>query len=119
MFNWFKRKSKAESFLSYWDVGDLDGFEKIDNYDSIQFVDNDSDKIIYFSTLHVSGSDLVIPDMGSAQPTVTEVTDGWQFKSLKRSGNKILVCVISLKNYNDIEWAKNFFNSISPNSDIN
>lgn len=114
MFSWFKRKRNPDSFLSYWDTGDLMGFKKIDNDDSVQFVDDRSNKIIYFSMLIVSGNNLILPSTHNVEPTITESEGGWQLKGMKKSGTKILVCVISLKNYNDVEWAKNFFNLIAP-----
>ncbi|WP_342646624.1 hypothetical protein [Mucilaginibacter sp. CSA2-8R] len=116
MLSWFKRKSNTNSFLSHWNIGELNGFKEIDNDDSIQFVDEGSNKIIYFSTLLISNNNHLLPNLHNVEPTVSESANGWQLKGVKKSGNKILLCVISLKHQDDIEWAKNFFNLIVPNS---
>ncbi|MCO5949407.1 hypothetical protein [Mucilaginibacter flavidus] len=114
MFNWFKRNSQGKSILANWNIEDIPGFEKIYNPDSVQYVNNDGSKVIYFSVLTVSGNDLFPIDAYTVDPSVIEDTNGWKLKGAKKSKNQILVCVISGVNPDDIGWAKAFFDSIKP-----
>ena len=110
MFNWFKRK---KSILVNWDFEDIEGFKMIKNLDSIQFVNENSTKIIYFSVLYVDGGGIL--DSYAGKPTIIETENGWQLKGSKKGPNKILVCVISVSRKDDIEWARTFFESITSN----
>ena len=42
-----------------WDVDPGSGFELINNQDSIQYVNEDASRVIYFSVLDVSGNDII------------------------------------------------------------
>jgi hypothetical protein len=110
MFNWFKRK---KSFLQNWHFEDILGFEMIQNSDSIQYVNKDASKTIYFSVLNVSGSDVFSIDSFAGKPTIIENINGWQLKGAKKFKNQVLICVISVSKQNDVEWAKIFFDSIT------
>lgn len=114
MFNWFKRNNQKKFILSGWDIDDVPGFEKIENTDSIQYVNEAGRKAIYLSMLTVSSVDISQIDAYVNKPTITEDANGWQLKGAKKSKNQILVCVISIRKQEDIEWAKQFFNSIKP-----
>jgi hypothetical protein len=110
MFNWFKRK---KSLLANWDFEDIEGFKTIQNPDSIQFVNENCTKIIYFSVLTVDGRGIL--DGYAGKPIIIETDNGWQLKGSKKASNKILICVISVSSKDDIEWARTFFESITSN----
>jgi len=88
------------------------GFELINNQDSIQYVNEDASRVIYFSVLDVSGNDIisnaVIPD----EPKVIEDANVWQLKGVKKSVGQVLICVISYRHQDDTKWAREFFDSI-------
>lgn len=118
MLNWFKRVHKKSFITTHWGIDDIEGFEKINNHESTQYANLDSSRIIYLSVLTVSGSDVfTIKTFTADEPIVVEDTNGWQLKGFKKSNNHILVCIISLKNQEDVEWAKEFFQSIKPLND--
>jgi hypothetical protein len=114
MFNWFQKNNKSNSILTNWIIRDIEGFKKIINTDSIQYTNEDNSIVIYLSLLITSGGNSLVIDAITGEPKITEDSNGWQLKGAKTSNNKILVCVISVKNWNDIDWAKVFFESISP-----
>ncbi len=110
MFKWFKRK---KSILQNLDFEDIKGFEMFQNPDSLQYVNKDESKVIYFSALSVSGGDVFSIDSYVGKPTIIEYASGWQLKGAKKFGNQILICVISVSKKDDVEWAKIFFDSIT------
>ena len=107
MFNLFKRK---KSIVDSLDLSVLEGFKKIRNSDSLQYVNQDETKVVYLSVLKVTGSDVF--SISSIKPTVIEDANGWQLKAAKKLENELLVCVISVVRQDDIEWAKIVFDSI-------
>ncbi|MEO3404030.1 hypothetical protein AAFN85_09015 [Mucilaginibacter sp. CAU 1740] len=112
MFNWFKRKRYIHQD---WDFGDISDWDVVQNPDSLQYVNKDGTRVIYFSLLKVSGDGVLSTDSIGAKPTILKTDDGWQLKGVKKLKNQILVCVISVgKQDDDIEWAKTFFDSIKP-----
>lgn len=113
MFNWLKGK---KSTLTNWDFEDLADFEIIQNRDSVQYASKDGTKVIYFSLLNVSGGDVFSIDLPGDKPTIIENAAGWQLKGMKKSGSQILVCVVSVSEKDDIEWAQTFFDSITPHT---
>jgi hypothetical protein len=113
MLNWFKRNGRKKSLLSNWNIEDIAGFEKIQNPDSVQFVNEDGSKVIYLSVLTVSGNDVFPLNAYAGEPVVEEDSKGClHLKSTKTFKNYILVCAITVNNRKDLEWAKNFFDSI-------
>ncbi len=56
MFKFFKRRNKKRVGFETWDISTGAGFRVINNEDSIQYVNEDASKVIYFSVLLVSGS---------------------------------------------------------------
>lgn len=112
MFNLFKRNKEKRFSPADWTIGDMPGFKVIHNPDSVQYVNEDAGKVIYFSVLTVSGKNLFTNDAIPEGPAITATDGGWQLKGARKSPGQILVCVISLMNQDDIEWAKDFFNSI-------
>ncbi len=111
MFNWLKRKTPT---LNDWGIGDVAGFEFIRNDDSIQYFNEDSSKVIYFSLLKVDGPDTFSLGSHAGKPTILEDENGWQVKGTKKSQNQVLICLISVNKHEDIEWEKIFFNAITP-----
>lgn len=111
MFKWLKKNDGKNLILTNWDIGYTQGFKKIQNPDSVQYVNEDDTKVIYFSLLTVSGNSFVT-DIYSKEPKVVEDANGWQLKSTKKFKDQILVCVVSVANQDDIEWARTFFDSI-------
>lgn len=95
-----------------WDVDPGSGFELINNQDSIQYVNEDASRVIYFSVLHVSGNDIISNEVIPDEPKIIEDANGWQLKGIKKSMGQVLVCVISYKNQDDTKWARVFFDSI-------
>ena len=110
MLGWFKRK---KSFLENWDFEALADFKVIQNPDSLQYVNKDASKVIYFSALNVSGGSLFPIDSYSGEPMIKENAGGWQLKGTKIFENQILICIISVVRQEDIDWAKTFFDSIT------
>jgi len=112
MFNWLKKKSKESLIVSHWHIDDIPGFKKIQNTDSIQYINEDKSRIIYFSVLKVSDKrPSLLPK--ATGPVVKKDDNGWQLKGSKLSENQILVCVISVTREEDLDWAKAFFTSIA------
>jgi len=105
MFNWLKKFHKKSFITTHWGVDDIDGFEKIINRDSTQYTNLDSNRVIYLSVLTVAGSDIFATKTYSAgEPTIIEDINGWQLKGFKKLENHILVCIISVKTQEDVEW---------------
>ncbi|QJD97357.1 hypothetical protein HH214_16525 [Mucilaginibacter robiniae] len=111
MFNWFQ-KNKRNLISANWDIGDIYGFKKIYNHDSLQYTNADVSKVIYFSVLKISGNNLFGTEAYAGDPTIIEDANGWLLKGSKMAKNQILVCVISVKKRDDVEWAKAFFDLI-------
>lgn len=111
MFNWFKRKKDG---LDNWSFEGIEDFKMIRNSDSIQYVNSDSTRFIYFSVLTVSGGNVFPIDSYIDKQTVIQNGHRWDLKGAKNINNQILICVISVTRQDDIEWAKMFFDSIKP-----
>ncbi len=116
MFNWLRKTDKNNSRLKGWNINDIDGFKRIHNNDSIQYVNEDTSKVIYFSVLTISGGNVfqIGDNIGT---TIKEDADGWHLKGFKKHKNKVLVCVITVKEKNDITLATDFINSITSHKD--
>ena len=115
MFNWFKRKNKNQSFLDNWNIENISGFKIIKNPDSIQYINDNESKVIYISSLTVQGNDHSLVEPNLSKPTIVEEANQWHLKGAKKSNNQILICVITVKESKDIQWAKSFFDAIQPN----
>jgi hypothetical protein len=115
MFNWFKRNKSKNSILNQWHIEGTSGFKIIKNPDSIQYVNDDASRVIYISALIIQGNDHSVVEPIISRPTIIEAANEWHIKGAKKSKNQILVCVISVKNDKDIEWAKSFIDAIQPN----
>jgi len=114
MFNFFKIKKQKRTILEDWHIDDISDFKTILNTDSIQYVDEDASKIIYFSALNYDGNTSSLIDTNINTQTVAEVDNGWCLKGMKKSNKQILVCVITVNNAEHIGWAKSFFTAINP-----
>lgn len=112
MFNWLKRKYKSKSTLTNWGIEDIDGFERHQNVDSVQYTNADNSKVIYFSILTTSGGEFLTAN--APEPTIIEDDNGWQLKGMKTLESQILICVISVIKQEDLEWAKAFFSNVKP-----
>lgn len=112
MFNLFKKNKVKKTSLENWDINVDTGFNIINNPDSIQYVNEDASKVIYFSILETSDKSVITNDIFPAEPEIKEAANGWQLKGVKKSADQLLVCVISFKNKDDSGWAKDFFNAI-------
>ncbi len=112
MFNWLKKKSKESLIVTHWHIDDIPGFKKIQSTDSVQYINEDESRIIYFSVLKISGKGpSLLPN--TTDPVIKKDDNGWQLKGSKSSENQILVCVISITQEEDLDWAKAFFASIA------
>jgi hypothetical protein len=112
MFNLFKKRNENRPGLKNWEMDPGPGFRFIDNGDSVQYVNEDASKVIYFSVLEIRGNSLITEDVLSEEPKIIEDANGWQLKGIKKEQGQILVCVISFKDKDDTIWVKEFFNSI-------
>ena len=115
MFGWLRKKARKRSLLADWNFGDLSEFERIVNESSIQYYHEPTGRVIYFSTLVVTGSG-PLPDLTNHLlangVSIEEHDDQWHLKGRKSHANVILVCVISVVEKADLDWAEAFFNSI-------
>jgi|GEM_PF-1627667 len=114
MFNLFKKRSEKGVGIKYWDRDPGPGFRVITNEDSIQYVNEDASKVIYFSVLIVQGNSHVAGDAlhREREPEIVEDANGWQFKGMKAATGQVLVCVVTVKDQADLQWAKEFFSSV-------
>ena len=89
MFNWLRKTGNNSSRLKDWNINDIDGFKKIHNNDSIQYVNEDTSKVIYFSVLTITGGNVfqIGDDIGT---TIKEDADGWHLKGFKSIKTKYL-----------------------------
>ena len=115
MLSLFKRRDENKKGIKTWNIDPGPDFNMIRNKDSIQYVNEDGSRIIYFSVLKVDGDLLSTADAlpGEREPMIIEDGNGWQLKGIKKAPGQVLVCVISFKHQGDTEWAKGFFSSVT------
>jgi hypothetical protein len=111
MFNWLKRK---KTFLEKWTLGNIVDFEMIQNQDSVQYVSKDGTRVIYLSALNVSPGNILSMGTKVNELIIKENENGWQLNGTKQYANQILICVFSVGEKDDIVWAKEFYNLITP-----
>src|SRR5688572_19283792 len=102
MFGFFK-KNKPKNLLQNWQIPVDAAFERIDNGDSIQFINDDESLVFYFSILIMKGGDQLVPAevFIKIKPSVTRTERGWDFKGARTGGNEALICVFSFTNESD------------------
>ena len=112
MFGFFKKKKKA--LLSNWKIPIDTSFNLIDNGDSMQFVNGNEARILYFSTLSVTGKPSLLSETyKQMQPSISKTENGWQLKGAKNQDREILICVFLFTDDNDRQWAIDLFDNIS------
>jgi hypothetical protein len=113
MLSLFKKRDENQNGIENWNIDTSPGFKMIKNKDSIQYLNEDESRMIYFSVLKVDGDPLSTADALPEEPKIIEEDNGWQLKGIKKAPGQILVCVISFKRQGDTEWAKEFFSSVT------
>jgi len=114
MFNFLKKHKREKSLLQNWQISVDDSYRFINNGDSIQFVNADETRILYFSILTITGKPLLTGELLSRAPvTVAPKGNGWQLKGTKQGDSEILVCVFDFASESDAVWAKGVFNAIT------
>jgi hypothetical protein len=113
MLSLFKKRDENKNGIKTWNIDTDPGFKMIRNKDSIQYVNEDESRMIYFSVLKVDGDLLSTADALPDEPKIIEEGNWCQLKGIKRAPGQILICVISFKHQGDTEWAKGFFRSVT------
>lgn len=101
--------------MEKWTLGNIVDFEMIQNEDSVQYVSKDGTRVIFLSALNVLSGNMLSMDTRLNELTIKENENGWQLNGTKKYANQILICVFSVGKKDDILWAKEFYNSITPN----
>lgn len=114
MLSLLKKLFGGRRILSNWHIPLDASYEKIDNGDSVQFINADNSRVLYFSVLVIKNSDVLPPTALTSKDHTTERTDdGWVFKAAKGGGNEVLVCAFSFTNESDEAYMKELFNKIT------
>ena len=99
--------------LQNWRIPFEASYRPIDNGDSIQYVNEDESRILYFSMLMLTDSQVFSGDaMTKMQPSLTKSEDGWQLKGAKHGGKEVIICVFTFTNETDEAQMKNLFKNI-------
>lgn len=113
MLSFFK-KNRNKKTLQNWRIPIATNYRRIKNSDSIQFVSENRDIILYFSVLTVSNTTLLPGDvLAKMQPSVTRFENGWQFNGTKSGGKEMLVCLFSFTHEGDHALMEDLFDSIT------
>lgn len=112
--NFFRRLIGKKDLLQNWHLPKgIQSYKMINNTDSVQFVNANESRVLYFSTIVFNGNQLLSSNfLENTQPQITKTENGWEMKVIKHGGNEILVCVFSFTDEKDIEWAMDLFASI-------
>lgn len=111
MFNIFKRRKP--DLLRNWNIAVDGSFKRIVNDDSVQFINDDASRVLYFSVITVKGDANILGDIYKKMiPKITKTDEGWVLKGAIDEGNEILTCVFSFENQSDGQWAMNLFSEI-------
>jgi len=114
MLSFFRNRKKKEYLLQNWHIPVEASYELIDNGDSIQYVNEDESRILYFSKLSIDGNKALSSELfAQTTPSIKFSENGWECKGTKQGGNEILVCVFSFTNEEDKEYMNDLFTSIN------
>ncbi len=114
MFNFFKSKKKTCDLLQGWHIPIDTSYKRINNSDSVQFMNANESRILYFSPLAVTGNQLFSAEtFAKMKISVIKTESGWQLKGVKHADNKVLVCVFTYTNDADEIWMKTLFDNIN------
>jgi hypothetical protein len=112
MFGFFK-KNKPKNLLQNWQIPVDAQFERIDNGDSIQYVNDDATLVLYFSILLINEDKLLQGDLlAKMEPSVTRTERGWDLKGARPGNNEVLICLFSFTNESDEVQLKDLFANI-------
>jgi hypothetical protein len=113
MLSFFKKKQSNKRPFQNWQIPVDTSYQMINNGDSIQFVNADGSRILYFSLLTVEGNSLLTGEiLAKMSPSVTRSDNGWQFKGARQGGNEVLVCAFTFMNESDEVSVKELFTNI-------
>jgi hypothetical protein len=113
MLNFFRKRQGDKSPFQNWQIPVDASYQLVNNGNSIQFVNADESRILYFSLLTVAGNSLLPGDiLTKMSPSVTSYDNGWQFKGARQGGNEVLVCVFTFTNESDEGRMKELFANI-------
>lgn len=109
--NFLKRLLGKKNLLQNWHLPtDIQSYKRINNADSVQFVNNNESRFLYFSTMVFNGNQLLSNNfIENMKPQITKTENGWEMKGIKHGGNEILVCVFSFTDEKDENWAMDLF----------
>jgi len=114
MLHFFKKRKDDKNLFKNWQIPVDDHYRLINNGDSIQFINADESRILYFSILVITNGPLLSGEtLAKKQPSVVRSENGWQFKGARQVGNEVLVCVFSFTNESDEAWMKDLFANIA------
>jgi hypothetical protein len=113
MLGFFKNLLKGKKLLQHWHIPGVAGYERVNNSDSVQFINEDESRILYFSALIVKDSPVFSAEMlAKADPAITLTEHGWQLKGVRQGKDEILVCVFTFTHEDDKAWAIGVFTSV-------
>lgn len=109
--NFLKRLLGKKNLLQNWHLPtDIQSYKRINNADSVQFVNNNESRVLYFSTMHFNANQILSNNfLENTQPQIIQTENGWEMKGMKHGGNEILVCVFSFTDEKDKEWVMDLF----------
>ncbi|MBS1687009.1 MAG: hypothetical protein JSS76_19885 [Bacteroidetes bacterium] len=114
MLDFLKNLFPAKDPFRKWQLSIDASYKRINNEDSVQFVNADESRILYFSILHISGDG---PLSGPLQemngPTVRQTENGWEMKGFKHAGNTVLVCLFSFTQQDDEASLRDIFDNVT------
>ncbi|MCW3121109.1 MAG: hypothetical protein JWQ38_601 [Flavipsychrobacter sp.] len=114
MLRFLKKMLRGKDLFQNWSIPIGADYQRIDNNDSLQFINKDESRILYFSILTIKNNHLISTNtIANREPTITQSENGWDFKGVKERGNEVLVCVFSFTNESDETWIKNLFTRVT------
>ena len=113
MLNFFRNRKKNKDLLQNWHVPVDETYRRINNPDSVQYVNRDESRILYFSPIAITGNQLFSTEtFAKMGVSVLGTENGWQLKGAKHTDKEVLVCLFSYTDESDEPWMKNLFDSI-------
>ncbi|MBS1605059.1 MAG: hypothetical protein JST42_20520 [Bacteroidetes bacterium] len=113
MLRFFKGKKKSRDLLQNWQIPLDASYRIINNGDSIQFVNDDESRILYFSILTTTGDQVFSGEiLAKMQPSLTQSENAWQFKGARQGSNEILICLFTFTDKVDEVQMRDLFANI-------
>lgn len=115
MLGFFKGKKRNRDLLQNWQIPMDDSYRSINNGDSVQFVNGDESRILYFSLLTITGNQVFSGEiLSKMEPSLTRTENGWQFKGARQGGNEVLICLFTFTDEADEGLMRELFANIVP-----